>query len=164
MSEEKIIIQIETLSMWAGVNGIKVKRYRSTVAIVVGLSTMYFTYHLGNANFFLLLDGIKTEGKIVEYKQQVFVDSNRSYSTIFMPVVEFKIGDKDVRFRDWLGNRSNSLPGEFVPVIYNSANPSIAMVDRPVWNWIPFAIFTAGLLLVLVSIKNWIKFSRATPV
>lgn len=164
MSEEKIIIQIEKLSKWAGENGNKVERYRSIIAIVVGLSTMYFTYLLGNANFFLLLDGIKTEGKIVEYKQQVLVDSNRSYSTIFMPVVEFKIGDKDVRFRDWLGNRSNSLPGEFVPVIYNSANPSIAMVNRPVWNWIPFSIFIAGLLLVLVSIKNWIKFSRATPV
>lgn len=164
MSAEKIIIQIEKLSKWAGENGNKVERYRSTVAIVVGLSTMYFTYHLGNANFFLLLDGIKTEGKIVEYKQQAFVDSNRSSSTIFMPVVEFKIGDKDVRFRDWLGNRSNSLTGEFVPVIYNSANPTIAMVDRPVWNWIPFSIFIAGLLLVLVSIKNWIKFSRATPV
>ena len=159
MSVEKIIFQIEKLSKWAGENGIKVERYRSIVAIVVGLSTMYFTYHLGNANFFLLLDGIKTEGKIVEYKQQVFVDSNRFYSTIFMPVVELKVGDKEVRFRDWLGNRSNSLPGEFVPVIYNSANPSIAMVDRPVWNWIPFSIFIAGLLLVLVSIKNWIKFS-----
>ena len=164
MSEEKIIIQIEKLSKWAGENGNKVERYRSIVAIVVGLFTMYFTYLLGNANFFLLLDGIKTEGKIVEYKQQVLVDSNRSYSTVFMPVVEFKIGDRDVRFRDWLGNRSNSLPGEFVPVIYNSANPSIAMVNRPVWNWIPFSIFIAGLLLVLVSIKNWIKFSRATPV
>ena len=163
MSEEKIIIQIEKLSKWAGENGNKVERYRSIVAIVVGLFTMYFTYLLGNANFFLLLDGIKTEGKIVEYKQQVLVDSNRSYSTVFMPVVEFKIGDKDVRFRDWLGNRSNSLPGEFVPVIYNSANPSIAMVNRPVWNWIPFSIFIAGLLLVLVSIKNWIKFSRPGP-
>ena len=159
MSVEKIIFQIEKLSKWAGENGNKVERYRSIVAIVVGLSTMYFTYHLGNANFFLLLDGIKTEGKIVEYKQQVFVGGNRFYSTIFMPVVEFKIGNKEVRFRDWLGNRSNSLPGEFVPVIYNSANPSIAMVDRPVWNWIPFSIFIAGLLLVLVSIKNWIKFS-----
>jgi hypothetical protein len=41
-----------------------------------------------------------------------------------------------------------------VIVLYDPANPSLAMIDRPVWNWLPWApIFALGLFLVLVAIK-----------
>jgi hypothetical protein len=158
MSVENLTAQIEKLSKWAGENSEQMERYRSMIAIIVGLLTMYFTYQLGNTHFYLLIEGVRAEGRIVEYKQQAFVNSSRSSSTIFVPVIEFQTGYKVVRFKDWLGNQSNSASGEVVPVIYNATDPSIAMVDRPTWNWIPFSVFIAGLLLVLVSIKNWFKF------
>jgi hypothetical protein len=159
ITEEKIITQLEKFRNWTDKNQNKVQRYTSIVAIIVGLFTMSFTYHMGNAYFYLLLDGVKTEGKIVEYKEHGFLDDSGFYSTSFMPVIEFQTEHKVVRFKDWLGHQSNGMTGEVVAVIFNSANPAVAMVDRRIANWIPFSIFMAGLLLVVASIKNWFKFS-----
>ena len=164
LSVDEITLKIEKLSKWSDTNKNKIETYRSIVAIIVGLLTMYFTYQIGHKHFYLLLDGIITTGTIVEYKQQPFVDSNRSSTTLFMPIIEFNARDRVVRFRDWLGSRSNGMPGANVTVIYNATEPTVAMVDRPIWNWMPSLVFLMGLLLLLASIKNYYKYSRATDV
>jgi hypothetical protein len=42
-----------------------------------------------------------------------------------------------------------------VIVLYDPTNPSVAMIDRPVWNWIPWApTFAVGLFLALAAIKG----------
>ncbi len=50
-----------------------------------------------------------------------------------------------------------------VTVLYDSANPTSAMIDRPVMNWIPWApTFAVGLFLILVAIKAWLCPPQAT--
>jgi len=41
-------------------------------------------------------------------------------------------------------------------VLYDPEKPSLAMIDRPVWNWIPWApTLGVGLFLVFVGIRGW---------
>jgi len=77
--------------------------------------------------------------------------------TAFMPIVEFKLGARTIRFKGWMGSSVAAGLNNPVPVIYDSPAPSLAMIDRPVWNWIPWApAFVLGLFLVLVAIKGWL--------
>jgi hypothetical protein len=72
-----------------------------------------------------------------------------------MPVVEFHTNDRFVQFQDWLGTNVAGNKNVPVMVLYDPANPTEAMIDRPVWNWIPWApIAVLGLFLLLVSIKG----------
>ena len=72
-----------------------------------------------------------------------------------MPIVEFHTSDRFVQFEDWLGSNSTGALYNPVIILYDPANPSLAMIDRPVWNWLPWApIFALGLFLVLVAIKG----------
>jgi hypothetical protein len=72
-------------------------------------------------------------------------------TTAQMPVVEYHLGDHDVRFRDWLAGRPGEYKGSVVPVLYDPSRPSVAMIDRPVWNWVPWGPTAAVGLLVMVS-------------
>lgn len=72
-----------------------------------------------------------------------------------MPIVEFQAGDRVVQFQDWLGTKIAGNINVSVIVLYDPVNPSVAMIDRPVWNWIPWTpIFVVGVFLVLVAIKG----------
>jgi len=161
MSVEQFNMRIKKLTQWAGDNSGTVESYRSLAAIIVGLLCMFIAYQIGNAHFHLILEGVKAQGRIVDHKQ--YSSSTKGPTSIsYIPIVEFQIENRIVRFTDWKGSQSTSL--DPVPIIYNSDDPSEAMIDRPIWNWMPWApIFFAGLFLVLVSIKNWLKFSRAKP-
>ena len=73
-----------------------------------------------------------------------------------LPIVKFRAGDEVVQFKDWMGAKAEVLNVR-VRVLYDPANPYVAMIDRPVWNWIPWApTFGVGLFLVLVAIKGWL--------
>ena len=82
-----------------------------------------------------------------------------SVTTGYMPVVEYRaFADNAVRFEDWLGS---STPGkrnhlnQVVQVLYDPADPSVAMIDRPIWNWIPWApIIIVGVLLIISGIRR----------
>ena len=79
------------------------------------------------------------------------VDNTRMDFTAFMPIVEFKLGDRTIRFKDWMGSSVAAGLNNPVPVIYDSSEPSVAMIDRPVRNWIPWApAFVLALFWVLV--------------
>ena len=157
--DTKLVRHIERLSEWADENKSKVESYRSAASISVGLLLMFLGYQIGNSHFHLILDGIRTNGRIVEYERTV-INPMDSTSTTFIPIVELQYKNQTIRFKDWKGSQSNS-PKD-VLVIYDLSQPSVAMIDRPIWNWMPWApMFIGGLLLLLASIKNWLKFRLA---
>ena len=110
---------------------------------------------MGHTHFQLIREGMRAPGRIIGYKQARFRSSSGFYSTGYMPVVEFHTNERFVQFQDWLGTSIAGSTNASVIVLYDPANPTIAMIDRPTWNWLPWApIFAVGLFLVLVAIKG----------
>ena len=136
-------------------------RYIFIFQAFAGLLLIGLAYFMGAAHFHLIRAGIRTPGKIVGYKQQYFTSSSGSTSsttTGYMPIVEFQAGDHVVQFQDWLGAKIAGTANVSVIVLYDPVNPSVAMIDRPVWNWIPWApTFAVGVFLVLVAIRGALR-------
>jgi hypothetical protein len=141
-------------------------RYLYIPQFLVGLFLLGLAYFMGHDHYHLIREGARTFGTIVGYQQQQFVSSSRnttSTSTGYMPVVEFQARDRRAQFKDWLGARVPGSTNVSVVVLYDPANPSLAMIDRPVWNWLPWApILAVGLFLVLVGINGFFR-SQRTP-
>lgn len=136
-------------------NRAKLLRYAFLLQLPVGLIFMALFYPMGKVHFDLIRKGLRAPGKIVDYKEEYFKSTSGSSSTSFMPIVEFRAGDRVIRFEDWMGSNSTGGMSGPVTVLYSPADPSVAMIDRPVWNWIPWApTFVLGLFLVLVAIKG----------
>jgi len=133
-------------------------RYIFIFQAFAGLLLIGLAYFMGAAHFHLIRAGIRTPGKIVGYKQQYFTSSSGSTSsttTGYMPIVEFQAGDHVVQFQVWLGAKIAGTANVSVMVLYDPVNPSVAMIDRPVWNWIPWApTFAVGVFLVLVAVRG----------
>src|SRR5207248_1431044 len=117
-------------------------------------------------HFDLIRHGMRAAGRVVGYEPRTFVSTSGSSrlsttTTAFMPIVEFRASARVVRFTDWLGSRSAGHLSDAVTVLYDPANPSQAMIDRPVMNWIPWMpIAATGLLLVFAAFSTaW----RANP-
>jgi len=133
----------------------KLLRYAWILQLLTGLFLLGLSYHIGKEHFHLLREGQRAPGRIIGYQQKNFRGSSGSSSTAFMPIVEFHTNDRFIQFQDWMGSNSTGARNESVMVLYDPANPSVAMIDRPVWNWIPWApTFAVGLFLVLVGIKG----------
>jgi uncharacterized protein DUF3592 len=133
----------------------KILRYAWIPQALTGLFLLGLSYHVGNAHFRLIREGTRTPGRIIGYKQQYFRSSSGATYSAYMPVVEFHTSDRVVQYQDWKGTSIAGSVGVPVMILYDPAEPTIAMIDRPVWNWIPWApIFAVGLFLVLVAIKG----------
>jgi hypothetical protein len=99
-----------------------------------------------------LLSREEWSSAIVEYKE--YRDSHATSS--FMPMVEFEANYERIRFEDWVGRTSRRGTGALTSVLYDSANPSHAMIDRGILNWLPWGPCAAlGLLLTLSALKRW---------
>jgi len=110
---------------------------------------------MGHAHFRLIREGVRTPGRIVSYKQEAFRRASGSSSTAYMPVVEFHISDRFVQFKDWLGSSVAGSINVSVIVLYDPANPAVAMIDRPLGNWLPWGpVFAVGVLLLLASVRS----------
>jgi hypothetical protein len=71
----------------------------------------------GKEHFGLIRAGIRTTGQIVDYKQQSLGNTVSSDFTLaFMPIVEFKVTDRDIRFEDWRGSSAASKLNDAVLV------------------------------------------------
>lgn len=120
---------------------------------------------MGHAHFHLIRQGVRAPGRIVGYKQESFRSSSSTTSsttTAYMPMVEFHTNDRFIQFQDWLGTNIAGSTNVPVVVLYDPSNPSVAMIDRPVWNWIPWApTLTVGFLLVLSAINGFFKSQRS---
>jgi hypothetical protein len=142
----------------------KILRYAWIPQVFGGLVFLGLGYFMGHAHFHLIRQGVRAPGRIVGYKQENFRSSSSttfSTTTGYMPIVEFHTSDRFVQFQDWLGTGIAGSTNVAVIVLYDPANPSVAMIDRPVWNWIPWApTFGVGLLLFLSAINGFFKSQR----
>jgi len=133
----------------------KILRYAWLPQLFAGLVFLGLGYFMGHEHFHLIRLGMRAPGTIVGYKQENFHRSSGSSSTRYMPIVEFHTNDCFVQFQDWLGGQISGNTHTPVTVLYDPANPKVAMIDRPVWNWIPWAPASAlGLFLLLVAVKG----------
>jgi hypothetical protein len=139
----------------------KLFRYIWILQLLVGASLLFLGYVGGNGHFRLIRQGVRTPGRVVAHQQESFKSSSgtsSSTTTAFMPIVEFRAGGQVLRFKDWLGSPSIGRLPDRVTVLYDPANPSIAMIDRPVMNWFPWApIGAVGLFLVVIAIRGWVR-------
>jgi hypothetical protein len=149
----------DQLAAWAVNNRAKILRYAYIPQALVGLFFLIFGYYIGKEHFHLIRQGVRTQGTIVGYKQESMPDGGGTrWDSAFMPVVKFQAGDQVVQFKDWMGSHAAVSWKTPVMVLYDPVNPSVAMIDRPVWNWIPWApTFGVGLFLVLVAIKGCLR-------
>ena len=78
-----------------------------------------------------------------------------------MPVVRFVAGDRVVQFEDWKGSSVTGAKNQAVTVLYDPLNPSVAMIDRPVWNLDSVGpVLGLGLFLALMAMKAWVACLR----
>jgi hypothetical protein len=142
----------------------KIFRYAWILQLLAALLFLGLGYFMGHAHFHLIREGIRAPGRIVGYKQESFRTASGTSSTTtngYMPIVEFHTNDRFVQFQDWLGTNVAGSKGVPVTVLYDPANPTIAMIDRPVWNWIPWApTFAVGFLLTLSAINRFFRSQR----
>jgi hypothetical protein len=137
-------------------NRAKILHYAWILQMFGGVLLLSLGYFLGHGHFHLLREGVRAPGRIIGYKQERFQSSSSSGHTAYMPLVEFRVSDRIVQFKDWMGSSSSGTLYTSVIVLYDPANPTDAMIDRPVWNWMPWApTFAVGLLLFLGSIRRF---------
>lgn len=148
---------------WLLSNREKIARYMFIPQFLAAAVSLAFAYSTGHVHAHLLFKGVPTRGTIVALKPVQM--SNRSsngtqnYYTIYEPLVEFSSGERIVRFQEWKGSRSNAGLGSSVPVLYDPADPSFAMIDRGFWNWLPWApCFLIGLPVAFASLKGLLAF------
>jgi hypothetical protein len=161
------VTPLEQSISWVLDNRSKIQRYGYIPRGLVGVLFLVLGCLMGKAHFQLLLSGTGTTGTIVGYKAQEFSKFSRSTargapgsglrSIGYMPIVEFDVDIHSFQFQDWLGANSTPTKGTRVKVLYDETDPSKAMIDRSVMNWIPWGPMAAvGLFLVLVALKGWL--------
>jgi len=155
-SSQQLIDGINELYQWLDGNRDKVLLYTRFVQIFAGLFFLLFGFYIGRDHLHLIREGVRTEGTIVDYKWESFPGRMaRDRDSGLMPIVKFQTPDTVVQFKDWKGSNA-PLPNIRVVVLYDAANPSLAMIDRPVWNWIPWGPCIAlGVFLIMVAIKGF---------
>jgi hypothetical protein len=143
---------------WVLANREKIFRYYFIPQALAALLFLSFSYTTGKDHAHLLLGAARTQGVIVGLKP-VRGGSSTFKQTVYLPAVEFRAGDHVIHFQEWKGRTYNAGLGSSVPVLYDPANPSIAMIDRSYGNWLPWApCFAIGLILALASIKGLFAF------
>jgi hypothetical protein len=156
---------VEQLVAWMTGNREKIFRYAWIPQLFAGLVFLGLGYFMGHAHFHLVREGVRVPGRIVGYKQESFRSSSSTTSsttTSYMPIVEFHTNERFIQFQDWLGTKIAGSKNAPVTVLYDPANPLVAMIDRPAWNWLPWApILALGLFLVLVAIKGFFRSRRS---
>jgi hypothetical protein len=144
-------------------NKAQILRYMYIPQAIVGAFLLIVAYYIGHAHFDLIRQGVRAPGRVVGHQQKNFTTfASRTTTTVaFMPIVEFQAGEGTVRFEDWKGSASTGSLPDRVTVLYDPARPSDAMIDRPLWNWLPWApIGAVGLFLMLIAIKGWLGSRR----
>jgi len=155
-SDERAVAFVQRLVAWMTNHRATVLRYGRFLQVGVGLILLALGWHMGNTHLSLIREGKRTEGRIVAYQPRSFrsARSETFTSTGYMPVVEYSIEGRAVRFEDWLGSSVGGPINAPVTLLYDPAQPAVAMIDRPVWNWMPWApILAVGLLLLLAGIS-----------
>jgi hypothetical protein len=139
----------------------RVAHWRTIIQVFCALLFMWIGYTAGHARLSALLSGTQATGRIVDSRKELFQGKSGSHYS-YMPIVEFDAGSRMVRFQDMWGE-SGPLPvGLTVPVIYDAANPTNALIDHGARNWMPWMpIAAVGAFLLLVALRSWLASMQA---
>jgi uncharacterized protein DUF3592 len=153
---------------WVLANREKIFRYLFIPQFLAAALFLSFAYATGKVHAHLLFRSARTQGTVVAFKSALISHrsgtGSTSYSTIYEPLIEFSANDRVVRVQEWKGSESRVGLGSSVPVIYDPLDPSIAMLDRGLTNWLPWAPFFAiGLVVGLASLKGFFVFLSVRP-
>jgi hypothetical protein len=155
---------------WLLTNRGKISRYAFLPQLLVAVVLSGFAYSTGKTDMHLLLKGARTQGKIVGFQKRLFSANRNRISTgtpgynIYLPVVEFEAEGVLARFEEHKLVPAGEGVGWSVPVLYDPANPSVAMIDRSNWNWLPWGPALAIALVVgLASVKGLFVFLFVAP-
>jgi hypothetical protein len=149
---------------WLLANRAKIVRYAFIPQLLAALVFLGFAYVTGNVHARLLRKGISTPGKIVGFKPVRMFERSSSGSTspsrtVNMPIIEFRADDRIVRLQEWKASNSDPRLNSLVPVLYDPNNASIAMMDRGLWNWLPWApCFAIGFIVGVAALKGLFLF------
>jgi Protein of unknown function (DUF3592) len=160
--ELKAFALVRDLILWMTNNPAKVFHFMRYLQIGFGMILVATAWYVGKTQIHLIREGTRTPGLIVDYEKHYNRGPRTSAirSVSYMPVVEYNLGDRAIRFEDRLGK---SLPGALnfpVGVLYDPANPAIAMIDRPLGNWLPWCpLMALGAFLLLAGIASLLRSS-----
>jgi uncharacterized protein DUF3592 len=135
-------------------------RYVSIFEMLAGIVLLALSYQMGKAHFALIQHGMRVPGKIIGYQQRQPTKSQGKSATAgeMMPLVEYKLNDRIIHFTDWKVGKSSGPVNGAVTVIYDPLNPAVAMVDRHLWNWMPWApISLVGTFLVIMAVRTRLR-------
>ena len=150
---------------WLLANREKNFRYVFLPQLLAAMALLWFAYFTGKTDMHLLLKGAHAQGKIVGFQKQLFSTNRGLFSTgtrgriVSIPIVEFEADGALTRFEEHKLLPTGEGVGWAVPVLYDPANPTDAMIDRANWNWFPWGPALAiAVLLLLSSIKGLFLF------
>jgi hypothetical protein len=160
----------QNLLAWLLANRAKLIRFAFIPQLLVALLFLGFAYRTGRVHSHLLFRGIRTQGKITGFKPVLFRNSSSASSsfsqTVYMPIIEFRAGDRFVHIEEWKASPSDPSVGSLTPVLYDPDDVSFAMMDRGTLNWLPWGpCFAIGFLLSLAALKGLFSclFRRRDP-
>ena len=154
---------------WLLSNREKIAHYMLIPQFLAAAIFLSFAYGTGHVHAHLLFKGSSTRGTIVDFRVVHFRQSSGSVTahgtTLYEPIVEFTASGRLVRFQEFKGSNSRVGLGWSVPVLYDPADPSFAMIDRGFRNWLPWApCFLMGIPVAFASLKGLFAFvATRTP-
>ena len=150
---------------WLLANRAKILRFAFVPQLLAAVALLSVAYFTGKTDAPLLFKGTRTRGKIVGFQPRQIHRYRTPTSTgifgrtLYLPIVEFEAQGVVVRFEEHKLVVQGEGVGWPVAVLYDPDNLSLAMIDRPFWNWIPWAPpLVMGAFLVLVSLKGLFVF------
>lgn len=118
--------------------------------LIAGVGLFALGVHQSRALLRLESFGLRARGVVSSLSS-----SSSSTGSSYYPVVTYtdQAGER-IRFRDNTGSNPPMYHvNESVTVLYSTAEPANAIIDRGMWNWLPSAIlYAVGVLLSVVSI------------
>jgi uncharacterized protein DUF3592 len=150
-----VLAGIEDKVAWVLANRETIFRYLFIPQFLAAAVFLSFAYGTGKVHARLLFRSAQAQGTIVGFKSARISDRSatnglNSMTTIYEPLIEFTVNGRVFRVQEWKGSESRVGLGSSVPVIYDPLDPSIAMLDRGLSNWLPWApCFAIGLVVGL---------------
>ncbi len=152
--EDKVIKLIKSILA----NPQQFYRVLKSVQLILGIGLILFSFYIGRKNVFLIWAGEPAQGTIVGFEQVTWTGNSKNISTTrvrFLPIVQFQINDRVVKFKDVVGSISQNDLNASTTILYDSTDPESAIIKRPIMNWIPWGPMLAlGLFLVLISLRK----------
>src|SRR5258708_4027393 len=159
---EQVMADAQPIVDWFIRNKKTIARYMFLLQFITALIFLGVGYTIGQKPLHLLWTGARAPGRTMGYETpHPTTSSNPTNWTTFFPVVEFPVRETSFRFTDWRGSNSTGSFSKNVTVLYDPANPTIAMIDKDKANWFPWSIpLGIGLFLFVVAASGGIRLLR----